>query len=135
MISLTFESFMNQRYNAKQADYQLYVVRDDRQVYYVGISKRGVWSRWFGNRGRMQQNAGGYWVSTDSISREIVEHWPQSLNYMIDLYTLADCQSFMAGKVDDPRFFSDRCRIDDLEPVMIDLLRPSLNGTYNTYRR
>ena len=85
MITMTFSKFTNPDNFPDDDDIELYVLRKSKKILYIGISESNVWNRWFGNRGRMYKNAGGYWNGSDTTSISIIQNMPASLRWNIDL--------------------------------------------------
>jgi hypothetical protein len=133
MIEIPFGQFMDGKFEDGGKGYELYIVKRYNEILYVGISRANIWNRWFGGRGRIRKNAGGYWYSTDSIGSEIVENMPNSLCWMIELWTQEDCKKLFAADIINKGYHSsDRCDITVYEPMMIAKLSPSFNRTYNS---
>jgi hypothetical protein len=135
-MKIKFCDFMNINYTDPDTDdpndsFEMYIVRRDNKVLYVGISQRCVWNRWFGDFGRMPRNANGNRFATDDISREIVDNLPNSLSWEIELLSVNDCRIYFVGNPEIQKFCKDRLDIKDYEAYMIRELKPSLNGTYN----
>ncbi len=132
MITITFQSFFEGKWVDRDNErYELYVVRNHKDILYIGISQSDIWDRWFGGFGRMKKNAGGYWYSTDTIGRNIIENMPDSLNWSIELWTLEDCIKLFGDKIKKMGFSIERSDIKDYEKLMIQELWPELNTTYN----
>ena len=132
MITMSFGEFAKGKYDTKNELHQLYVVIGDKdEVLYVGISKAGIWDRWFGWRGRMPKNGNGSWFPMDYISVEIVEHLPESLAWTIELWTLSDCLKLFTDVIKKIGYAPDRLDIGDCEKWMIEKRIPSLNVIHN----
>jgi|WetSurMetagenome_2_1015567.scaffolds.fasta_scaffold504653_2 hypothetical protein len=138
MKSMTFDDFYNSLEDDCN-DFVLYVVRTFSEVIYVGISNRGIWNRWFGYRGRMWKDANNKWCGKDLVGQEIAEHVPDSLQYIIQLYTLDDL--YEAIKDDCPIRYHDRDYLENswvlnsIEAMMIEKLKPALNVMSNRHQR
>jgi len=138
MITLTFSEFSNPDNFPDDDAIELYVLRDKEKILYIGISKSNVWNRWFGNLGRMWTTSSGKWNTKDQVGLHIIENFPQSNEWEIDLLTLQDCLNFLEveyvigeyGFLFRPNsvFYFD---IKDVEPKMIGKLHPFLNRIYN----
>ncbi len=122
MYTLQFNDFMDAD-KFPSGNLVLYVVRNKSNILYVGISKSGIWNRWFGSRGRLTKNIYDEWLYTDSISSFIVKNMPQSLKYSIDLWTIEECRDFLS--ITDTH-------LRDVENSMIADLFPSINFINNT---
>jgi hypothetical protein len=126
MIELEFEQFHDHDYAENR--YELYVVRNGLgDVLYVGISMNNVWERWFGWGGHMMWD-GKVIYGESPIGVKIENHLPHSLNWKIQLWTLEDCIKFCRTELPGHKF---KNTIHDVEPIMIQLLSPALNNTYN----
>jgi hypothetical protein len=134
MISLTFENFRNGSYPEEfDVDAELYVVKNETKVLYVGISHQGIWNRWFSRLGHMPTNAYGEHYYTSLIAREILEKEPESMKWIIELWTKEDCIRFINDE--SIKCAPDAIKIDSLEPRMIEKLKPFWNSTYAQYLR
>ena len=87
MITVKFKVFMD--FMDIDKDYQLYVLRKDKNIVYIGISERDIWYRWFGSFGRMCK-VNGEWRGKDATARHIIENMPKSFNWDIDLFSVTD---------------------------------------------
>lgn len=98
----------------------IYVVRDGPLVFYVGQSKRDVVAR-FGEHMQKPSRLG-----------ELVElNRPQSLDWAVDFYTLADCRPFVAQKSLFAMQTWEHFDMDMAEQNLIATLRPVLNRDFN----
>jgi len=126
MIEMSFEDFHEQKYEDKS--FRLYVIKNGLgDVLYVGISTQNVWKRWFGWGGHMTWD-GNVIYGESSVGVKIENHLPDSLNWMIQLWTLHDCIKFCGQEVSGS---ASEIKIQDIEPLMIRKLSPALNRTYN----
>ena len=125
MRALTLREFYEgTKTDPRERREDLYVVRDDRgQVLYVGISERGIWSRWFGQRGRMRRLSGGRWFGFDSVAQAVIDNMPQSWDWTIELWTPQECAEALGI---EPRGAYERYELMGLEARMTDLLQPQL---------
>lgn len=117
MHTLSFEKFTDPDY-FPDGKIALYVVRDNEQIFYVGISKASVWYRWFGANGRMIKNVYNEWISYDSIGNLIIRNMPESFTWNIDLWTADEAVTFLN---------SSSTNLKDIENEMISALLPSIN--------
>jgi hypothetical protein len=138
MISMDFKTFLERNFKSFEVyddgydegyDYELYVVKNSVNILYIGISQVGIWGRWFGHFGRMQRSYDGLWNPTDSVSQEIVENLPASLDWTIELWTVKDLSLFFEDN--NPLRLSNPRAIKYYEPRMIQKLKPTLNSIYN----
>jgi hypothetical protein len=122
MYTLSFKKFTDPDYfpNEKVV---LYVIRDNDQVFYVGISKANVWYRWFGANGRMVKNIYEEWVSYDSIGNHIIRNMPKSFRWNVDLWVADETIAFLGSSNTD---------LKDIENEMISALWPSINSIGNS---
>ena len=126
MIELRFEDFHEQKYGEKA--FRLYVVKNGfGDVLYVGISAVNVWKRWFGWGGHMTWD-GNVIYGESAVGVKIENHLPDSLDWMIQLWTLDDCIKFCVQELSGS---ASEITIKDVEPIMVRKLSPALNRTYN----
>jgi hypothetical protein len=132
MISVRFEEFMNGEYDNKDEAHELYVLKNESLVLYVGISTRNIWERWFGSiSSHLVRNYYGEWFSTSDAGRAVLENMPVSNDWTIELWTLQDCIDFLGERF--ARANKSALSIRYVEPYMIGKLRPSLNVIYANY--
>jgi hypothetical protein len=126
MLELTFQEFHEQHY--EPMNYCLYIMKNGLgDTLYIGISTDDVWGRWFGWGGHMMWD-GKVIYGESSIGEKIVNHLPDSLQWKIQLWTFYDCVEFCRDKLPHE---TDGLTIRDLEPIMIQKMRPALNIIYN----
>ncbi len=94
----------------------------------MGISANDIWERWFGWGGHMTWD-GNVIYGESPIGVKIESHLPDSLQWKIQLWSLEDCLEFCREEL--PNGLSEEITIQDLEPIMIQRLSPTLNTTYN----
>jgi hypothetical protein len=128
MIELTFQDFHDQLYENNR--FCLYVMKNGLgDVLYVGISNSDIWLRWFGWGGHMTWD-GKIIYGESPIGVKIENLLPDSLLWKIQLWTLNDCLEFCKKELPgDPSAIT----IHDIEPIMIQMLSPTLNATYNLH--
>ena len=125
MISLTFEQFQNGDYE-DNANHELYIVKDNKSVLYVGISSRGIWNRWFGKLDpHIGRNYEGKAYHGTNLGRAILNNLPRSLAWTIELWTIDDCTDFLGYELDEHAKAFVKIRF--FESMMIRELKPSLN--------
>ena len=122
MYTLSFEKFTNPG-NMPKDNIVLYVVRNKKNILYVGMSRANVWNRWFGYSGRITKNIYNELVYHDAISMMIVNGLPDSNKWSIDLWTKEECASFLGCKSDDLR---------SVESELIASLLPKINVIGNS---
>jgi site-specific recombinase XerD len=126
MIELTFLEFHEQKYRDQR--FCLYVVKNgNEEILYVGISTNDVWERWFGWGGHMTWDEKVIYGES-SISINIEDHLPISLQWKIQLWTFKDCLEFCIKDLPEG---THAITIHDIEPIMIQKLSPALNIIYN----
>ena len=126
MIELTFQAFHEQQYQEQQ--FCLYVVKNGNEnILYVGISTNDVWERWFGWGGHMTWD-GNVIFGESYIGTKIENHMPDSLNWVIQLWTLSDCIKFCRKELSD---IKSEITLRVVEPIMIRKLSPALNRIRN----
>ena len=133
MIELSFKEFHDQDY--EDEGYCLYVMKNGLgDVLYVGISTVDVWSRWFGGAGHIPWS-GTMLYGNSSIGEKIVNHFPDSWAWKIQLWTLKDCLTFCDTELPDPNFkitvgeYNNAVR--NVEARMIRKFSPALNTYLN----
>jgi hypothetical protein len=127
VIEIDFASFYGQEY--ADEGYDLYVMKNGiGSVLYIGISRRSIWERWFGFGGHILWADHGI-EGKSAVGQKIVDHLPESLQWIIQLWTLEDCVNFCKDEYPIPAIPN----IGFIEPLMINKLSPILNGSYNLY--
>lgn len=126
MIELSFEQFYRQQY--RDCGYQLYVMKNGLdEPLYVGITSRTVWERWFDFGGHVFYDGVRLWGHS-LVGQKIEDHFPDSLKWKIQLWTLKDClrfcKSILPTSLREPT-------VEFIEPFMIQKIRPTLNLAYN----
>jgi hypothetical protein len=125
MRKMTFKKFFETDWDEK--DYELYILKKGKSVLYIGITERGIWNRWFGQRGHMPRNGWGEFFHGSQAGRAVIENFPESWKWTMEVWSLNDCIKFLG--IPYNRHFT----IHNVEPFMIEHLHPSLNGTYARY--
>lgn len=121
---LGFEQFMSGDYEEEEHN-DLYVLRNEEGVLYVGISRNDIWDRWFSGWGsHMIRTIYGEWYPNSSVGEAVVTNMPASLKWTIELWTREDCAAFLGV---DPTPYNMLSR--NLEAKMINRLHASLNIT------
>ena len=127
MINMKFLLFMKQEYNPGEELHQMYVLKGEGCVLYVGISTVDPWWRWFNS-----PSPHLYLVSKNKlragsqVGEAVVRCLPESMDWTIELWTVEDCISFL--NITD-RFQTNRLNrhIRYAENLMIKKLNPVLN--------
>ena len=126
MIELRFKDFYDAKYNDK--GYELYVMKNGlSDVLYVGISQVDVWNRWFGYNGHLVWD-GKFVIGQSTVGQKIANHFPESQNWLIQLWLLDDCIEFCQDIVSAK---NKNYNIKMLEPYMVLKLSPILNVHFN----
>ena len=126
MIELSFDDFHEQNYEDK--GFCLYVIKNGLDdILYIGISTVNVWQRWFGWGGHMTWD-GNVIFGESYIGTKIENHMPDSLNWVIQLWTLSDCIKFCRKELSD---IKSEITLRVVEPIMIRKLSPALNRIRN----
>jgi hypothetical protein len=127
MITLKFKDFMSGKFD--DIDAELYVLKNAENILYIGISKRGVWNRWFDNwSSHIGTNYEGKHFGNSPAGREVIENLPASLDWIIELYTLDDCRIILKDEFASMGFCLDRVDIRRCENLMIRKIDPPLNS-------
>lgn len=132
MKSLIFSEFYAGKYD--DHGYELYIIKDsDENVMYIGIAKDSIWHRWFGGKiGHMDSDANGKLYGKSRIGEVIERRFPNSWNWVIELWTKDDCLN--ACRQDIVGRDLDTMEIGSIEPYMIDRFEPIYNITYGDGR-
>lgn len=110
MLTLTVGDLQNDDTELKMIPYSLYVVREGETVFYVGKSKRSVYTRLLEHIGI------GRHGSITPLGRLILDNLPTSKTWHIDLTTLEETGEQYLGWA---------------EEILIRKLRPCLNAASN----
>jgi hypothetical protein len=135
MLELTFYDFHEHYYDICEEKFpgvffQLYVMKNGLgDALYVGISTIDVWGRWFGWGGHICWD-GNIIYGDSPIGVKIENHLPESLQWKIQLWTLGDCLHICESRLPDN---GTGVNIQTVEPLMIQMLRPTLNIIYNAH--
>jgi hypothetical protein len=126
MIELNFVEFHDQNY--VDQGFCLYIVKNEIEgILYIGISTNDIWERWFGWGGHMTWD-GKVIYGESLIAKRIESQLPDSLKWIIQLWTLEDCWEFCRHEL--PPNLAE-VTVHDVEPIMIRKLSPALNAIYN----
>ena len=126
MIEVSFDDFHKQNY--EDNGFCLYVIKNGLDdILYIGISTLNIWKRWFGWGGHMTWD-GNVIFGESYIGTKIENHLPDSLNWVIQLWTLSDCIKFCSTELSGT---ISEITIHEIEPIMIQKLSPALNRIYN----
>lgn len=128
MRSLRFGDFRDRDYAETSGDEaeQLYVLRDETETLYVGISRRGIWRRWFDpDWGHLRRSR----MLRSMVGRFVNRMRPASDEWTIELWTARDCWKYLGGK---GRFMRKHENIERYEADMIRKLLPRFNTVHNT---
>lgn len=118
------------KYDDHNEDHQLYIITAESCVLYIGISSQNIWHRWFNSpRSHLRQNYSlkgkdPSWGYSSDIGEAVVRCFPESLNWVIELWTMDDC---LKSLNDSDNMGRTPKRILDIERVMINKLRPAFN--------
>ena len=125
MNALKFSEFYEG--NFEDIGYELYFVKDtDNKAMYIGISLNSIWHRWFGEgASHMDTNASGNLFGISVIGQVIERRFPDSWDWMIELWTKEDCLTEL-GKILEGKN-AKRINIGILEPFMIKKFMPIYN--------
>jgi hypothetical protein len=117
--------------NFTDRGYSLYIVKDaDGKVMYIGISAVSIWSRWFGGgTSHMGVGSHGEVYGKSTIGEVIERRFPDSWNWMIELWTVQDCRKFLDRELAGQNVSAMTIR--ELEPYMIEKLAPLYNVLHN----
>ncbi len=132
MKTLTFRDFMNGNYD--DDDYSIYIVRDNSNVLYIGISRGNVYNRWFStDYCHISRFSNGAIRGNSIIGQAIANNLPISLDWSIDLWRVEDCIQLL-GDNSPCKSEYDNDALNKLERHLIKELNPIFNVTHNTQR-
>ena len=90
MMEIKFSEFMEHGV-PQSIDANLYIIWDNKQALYVGISIGNVWTRWFGGYGsHMTYFTNGLLTAESWIGNIILNNKPKSMDWDIELLSLDD---------------------------------------------
>ncbi len=119
MKTVTVEAILKKEV-AQVLGHLLYVVRDDRLIFYVGQSRRDVITRFW-----------EHLQAPSHLGRLIAVNKPASEQWLVDFYTLADCEQFVQQKSLFTMQAWHRFDMDMAEQSLIQAMRPVLNRDFN----
>lgn len=120
MQTITIQSILNKETDSTLGQL-IYVVRDNKLIFYIGQSKRDVVERFFEH------------LQKPSRLGQLIElNKPASLLWQVDFYTLADCRPFVSQKSLFTMQAWEQFDMDMAEKELISHFRPVLNRDFNT---
>jgi hypothetical protein len=126
MLKMTLKKFFET--DIDEGNRELYILKKDKRILYIGISERGIWNRWFGAMsGHMPRNGWGEFFPGSQAGRAVIENFPKSWEWQIELWAIKDCCKFLAIP------YNERFTIKHVEPLMVEKLRPELNRMHANY--
>lgn len=121
MQQVTVQTILNHEIS-QALGHTIYVVRHAETIFYIGQSKRDVVSRFWEH---MQKPS--------RLGQLIQQNAPNSYEWLVYFYTLADCRPFVSQK----RLFPDQAwehfDMDMAEQALIAHFRPALNRDFNPH--
>lgn len=146
MITLTFKEFAYSEdlIDFGTLDLELYVVRNKQNILYIGISKSGIYRRWFLEHSPHMFSDTLF--GNTRIGIRIYNNLPNSAKWNMDLWSPTDVMEFLEIKYSweekdgkyrilDPITESFRlCDIKYLEELMIRYLVPKVNIMGNNWK-
>ena len=131
MKSMKFGDFRD-NYDIDPGFHDLYIIKNDQVVLYIGISKENIWNRWFATSySHIQKNYYGQWFGCSTIGRRIVYNMPESDNWIIELWSLDDCKMAFSEQCKAAHWSLDRMPINEFERMMIRQYCPVDNVYHN----
>ena len=127
MLDLSFGEF----YNDKNDDFSgIYVLKNETEVLYVGMSRTGIWHRWFNTRSPhiLVDFYTDKMAGWSSAGQEVVDNLPDSMNWRIELWRMPDLREYFGSQEAAKGYILDRLDLDHYEHCMIKERRPSLNA-------
>jgi hypothetical protein len=119
MKTVTIEAILNKEV-ANALGHLIYVVRDDALVFYVGQSRRDVLTRFW-----------EHLHAPSHLGRLIAVNEPESQQWAVDFYALADCERFVQQKSLFAMQEWQHFDMDMAEQALIQAMRPVLNRDFN----
>jgi predicted GIY-YIG superfamily endonuclease len=119
MKRVTVETLLSKEV-ANALGHLIYVVRDGTLVFYVGQSRRDVITRFW-----------EHLHAPSHLGRLIAVNKPNSLQWMVDFYALADCEQFVRQKSLFAMQEWQHFDMDMAEQALIQAMRPVLNRDFN----
>ena len=119
MQTLTIQTILDKKSDTSLG-HLIYVVRDGALVFYAGQSKRDVVARFFEHLQKPSR-----------LGEMISLNKPDSLNWQVDFYTMADCRPFVSQKSLFAMQAWEHFDMDMAEQALIRELRPVLNRDFN----
>lgn len=129
MIKMKFTKFMNGKYSDRGESHDLYILKGEKTILYIGISHVNIWERWFAS-----PSSHIYWGPHDDMlfnskaGEAVVKCRPDSMNWIIELWTQEDCINYLRPNFNEA-WEEKRCWRDIrfCEDLMIRKLEPCLN--------
>lgn len=119
-----------------------YVVRNDIEILYIGISTIGVFNRWFGGQNPHIKFRFEEIYGTSTIGKHIIDNFPSSKKWLIDQFSEVDCLQFLNKEylidkdkritIDD--FYTGMSRFVDMR-YLEEILIGRFNPKFNTMKR
>jgi hypothetical protein len=129
MLKMTLKKFF--KTDIDEGRHELYILKRGSDVLYIGISERGVWNRWFGRMsGHMMRNIWGEFFPGSQAGRAVIENFPKSWQWTIELWTIQDCAEFLNIQAGNESIY-----LHHVEQLMIEKLQPSLNVMHARYNK
>lgn len=125
MKELLFSEFYEGNYD--DHGYELYIIKDTKgQAMYIGIARDSIWHRWFdGATSHMERDVRGRMHGRSYIGEVIERRFPNSWNWVIELWTKEDCLKICENEF--PGKSLDKIEIELMEPYMILKFEPMYN--------
>jgi hypothetical protein len=130
MRKINFGKFMDAKYpDDWDADAWLYVLRNGREILYVGISHDNIWNRWFGSSGRSHiiTNIYGEQGGISSVGKYVMENMPTSREWIIEFWTTDDLYKYFKPE------FHNAWQEAHFEKMMIRRRCPRFNVMLSNY--
>lgn len=121
MITVTIADILQDRIESTLG-HLIYVVRDETVIFYVGQSRRDVVARFH-----------EHWQTPSRLGQVAQANQPDSLQWVVDFYTLSDCRPFIQQQTLFPMQEWERFDMDMAESAMIRRLRPVINRDFNPH--
>jgi hypothetical protein len=119
-----------------------YVVRNETEILYIGISKIGVYNRWFGGQNPHIKFRFEEIYGTSTIGKYIIDNFPDSKKWLIDQFSEIECLDYLCkpyildenNRITINDFYTGNSRFIDMR-YLEEILIGKFNPKFNTMKR
>lgn len=140
--SFSYLYFLGEQIEKDCPENCFYVVRNDIEILYIGISKIGVYNRWFGGQNPHIKFRFEEIYGTSTIGKNIIDNFPDSKKWLIDQFSEIECLEYLNKPyvldenkritIDD--FYTGLSRFVDMR-YLEEILIGKFNPRFNTMKR